>query len=390
MLVGFPSVVFASESPSPCNTSGNLIKIKEASSVYYCGADGFRYVFPNEKIYFSWYADFSNIKEISDDEMASVPIAGNILYAPAKQLIKIQTDPKVYAVGQSGVLRWVSSEDIAKSIYGSSWASLVQDLSDAFFVDYRIGRSIVASTEYSSSWNVYKKATISQSIKAGQRDIVDLPEDIPRYPNANITSVTSLGAKGDILSFESFDARSGIASWIVSSAQKDGWMPEEGLKERVIFGDLFLLKFTKSENGRVFELIVLASKTSYSIERILQDEQASISPSVPLYPSATIWGGGSTEEGTQYFALSSDSRVKIFEWYDAWLQKNGWVETQNGDQDTQIIRQYERSVGSTLRNVGVYIFPLEQHQGMCFIVFVEGDSISFQEVSLSEIAESLR
>ena len=51
--------------------AGDLIKASQAA-VYYYGADGKRYVFPNEKTYKTWYSDFSSVKTITDVELAAI------------------------------------------------------------------------------------------------------------------------------------------------------------------------------------------------------------------------------------------------------------------------------------------------------------------------------
>ena len=49
-------------------SSGDLIKMAGNTSVYYLGADGKRYVFPNSTTYFSWYSDFSGVVTIPSAE----------------------------------------------------------------------------------------------------------------------------------------------------------------------------------------------------------------------------------------------------------------------------------------------------------------------------------
>lgn len=121
---------------------GDLIKASGAA-VYYYSADGKRYVFPNEKTYFSWYSDFSSVVTITDAELAAIMIGGNVTIRPGTKLVKITTDPKVYAVsGTCAMLHWVETEEIAKSLYGNDWATRVVDVPDAFFVDYEVGSSL--------------------------------------------------------------------------------------------------------------------------------------------------------------------------------------------------------------------------------------------------------
>lgn len=122
-------------------TTGDLIKAS-GPAVYYFAADGKRYVFPNEKTYFSWYVDFSGVRTISDTELASYLIGGNVTIRPGTRLVKIQTDPKVYAVTLGGVLHWIESEAIATTLYGANWAQRVVDVPDSFFVNYTIGSSV--------------------------------------------------------------------------------------------------------------------------------------------------------------------------------------------------------------------------------------------------------
>ena len=137
-LVIFLSGIFylPLELKAAATNPGDLIKISSSSAVYYFANNGSRYVFPNEKIYFSWYYNFSKVKTISDAAMADIPIGGNIFYRPGTRLIKIESDPKVYAVEPQGMLYWIESEAAAIALYGSNWASRVDDLSAAFFGDY--------------------------------------------------------------------------------------------------------------------------------------------------------------------------------------------------------------------------------------------------------------
>jgi hypothetical protein len=122
-------------------TAGDLIK-GSLPAVYYCGSDGKRYVFVNDKAYFTWYSDFSKVKTVSDSTLASIMIGGNVTYRPGVRMVKIQSDPKVYAVSRGGTLRWISSEATAVSLYGTDWAKLVDDVADSFFVNYTVGADL--------------------------------------------------------------------------------------------------------------------------------------------------------------------------------------------------------------------------------------------------------
>lgn len=141
-------------------STGDLIKLQCAAgatasdpckAVYYLGTDSKRYVFPNEKTYKTWYADFSGVKIVSATELASYMIGGNVTYRPGVKLVKITTSPKVYAVAANGTLREIGSEAVAKALYGDSWATMVQDIPDSFWVNYTVGAAISAAGDYDTA-----------------------------------------------------------------------------------------------------------------------------------------------------------------------------------------------------------------------------------------------
>ena len=132
-----------SETNNNCE-AGSLIKTENNSSVYYCGADGKRYVFPNLQTYNTWYADFSNVKTISAEDLAKIMLGGNVTYRPGVKLIKITTAPRVYAVDLQGTLRLLITPQIAEKYYGADWTKKVEDVPDVFFFDYKVGASITS------------------------------------------------------------------------------------------------------------------------------------------------------------------------------------------------------------------------------------------------------
>ena len=127
--------------------AGDLIKASTAA-IYYLGSNGKRYVFPNEKTYKTWYSDFSSVKTITDAQLASYIIGGNVTYKPGVKMVKITSDPDVYAVDAYGKLRLIKSESAATAIYGKKWAQMVEDIPDAFFVNYTMGTDINSASDF--------------------------------------------------------------------------------------------------------------------------------------------------------------------------------------------------------------------------------------------------
>ncbi len=153
---------------------GDLVK-GSTSSVYYYGADHKRYVFPTEKTFKSWYAGFDTVKTISDAELGSLTIGGNITYRPGLRLVKITTDPKVYAIGANGTLRWITTEEIARTLYGVNWSTQVDDIPDSYFTNYHAGASIASTSDFSPL-----QETVAASSIAADRAIVVSP--VPPAP----------------------------------------------------------------------------------------------------------------------------------------------------------------------------------------------------------------
>lgn len=121
----------------------SLIKMNGLSTVYYLKG-GKRYVFPNQKTFMTWYANFSNVATISQSELESYPLGGNVTYRPGTKLVKITTDPKVYAVGYNRTLHSIVSEANAASLWGANWAKMIEDVPDSFFTNYVVGADLTA------------------------------------------------------------------------------------------------------------------------------------------------------------------------------------------------------------------------------------------------------
>src|SRR3989338_393995 len=146
-----------------------IIKGESQSTLYYYAADGKRYAFPNDKVYFSWFTNFDDVVELSDEELAQIPLGGVVHYRPGVLLVKIQTDSKVYAVSNKGVLRWIKTEALARAFYGDNWAHLVDDIPASFFAHYVIGLPIMLIADYDADSEVSSAPSIThgEGLKLG-------------------------------------------------------------------------------------------------------------------------------------------------------------------------------------------------------------------------------
>lgn len=164
VFVSFPPL-HAATTPSPgsliklaCPTGADVSHICKA--VYYYGSLGTRHAFPNDKVYFTWYSDFSTVQIVSSEFLASLPLGTNVTYRPGVKMVKFASLPKVYAVSKNGLLHWVTSEAIAVSLYGADWNQDIDDVSDAFVSNYTFGSDITNASEYNPAAETTSVPTI--------------------------------------------------------------------------------------------------------------------------------------------------------------------------------------------------------------------------------------
>ena len=181
---------------------GTLIK-GPGDAVYYYSKSGKRFVFPTTKTYATWYADFSGVTTISSGDLAAIPLGGNVTYRPGVKLVKVTTDPKVYAVSSHGTLRCVSSEAVASALYGADWNTKIDDIPDAFFVNYSVGATIVNASDFQPAAQT-AAATDIDTDKVITAEPPPTPTPTPTPTSTTATSTTFTSSKmtvqgGDVI-----------------------------------------------------------------------------------------------------------------------------------------------------------------------------------------------
>jgi hypothetical protein len=131
--------------------AGDVIQGIGLPTLYYLDSEGVRHPFPNDRTYFTWYTGFSNIKKIPQSRLRDYPLGDAVRYRAGTRLIKVRTDPKVYAVEYGGTLRWITSAYLAEQLYGKRWNTLIDDLPDVFFSLYKRGDDITTSSHPSGT-----------------------------------------------------------------------------------------------------------------------------------------------------------------------------------------------------------------------------------------------
>ena len=193
---------------------GTLVK-GSGDAVYAIGPNGKRFVFPTAKTYLSWFAGFDDVQTLSNDSLSAIPLGGNVTYRPGIRLVKVTTDPRVYAVAGGGILRWIENEATAIQLYGEDWAKKVDDLPDAFFVNYRIGTSISNADTYSPQTEIAAVPTIVADILARspstppQTPPVTTPTSTPPTAPASSTSTEPMPDEAFLFSISATSGQPG-------------------------------------------------------------------------------------------------------------------------------------------------------------------------------------
>lgn len=304
-------VLFVISTNAATLSGGDLLKASSGSAVYYFGVDSKRHVFPTEKIFLSWYYNFSEVKTISDTELASIPLGDNVTYRPGIRLIKVATDPRVYAV-EGTALRWITSEVIAEAIFGKNWAEQIDDLPDSLFMDYTPGEQIDQVGDYSPTFA--RNSYVSVQTAIAPPGPMPLPDSTTSTSNTPVTSSTSTDpsvpddpipptAPEDILANALTD-QSAFVTW-VSSADNEGVSGYAIYRDGVLVGKTSINRFTDMglSPGTTYSYTVLAFdpsgnkspfSSSKSVSMPVPDRPSSGSPSYVIANWPLNEGSGSS------------------------------------------------------------------------------------------------
>ena len=293
---------------------GSVLK-GSGSSLYYYAQDGRRYVFPNSQTYFTWYSDFSNVLNVTDDVLAQIRIGGNVTYRPGVKLVKITTDPKVYAVDTNGSLRWVQTEAVATDLYGATWSANVDDIPDAFFVNYSSGRDIGSTIDFSPSDASNNSPTINEdkqltnlqpqtplTVTAPDANgLISLPGAPSAPTTANDTLVTYHGTVIDI------QTKQPIPNVGVMAAYVGGIVPVTDLKGQFSYA-IHTKDLQAKANKSAFQLYVYAN--NYRPSSIVTVPVSDASKTITFQLSAeTPPLGGSLVYQPQSYSTSTDNEA---------------------------------------------------------------------------------
>lgn len=150
---------------------GDLIRTATVSAVYYLDSNLKRHPFHHANQFYTWYANFNNVKVIGTDEMSGYDLGSTIVVRPGTKLVQFVSlkadggfdvdDPKVYAVSSNGTLMHVDSAATAVKFFGSTWETKILGLPNFLFGYYTVGSQLTSSSMYPTG-SLVKTADSSQ------------------------------------------------------------------------------------------------------------------------------------------------------------------------------------------------------------------------------------
>lgn len=139
-------------------SAGDLIRTESSSAVYYLGSDNKKHTFTSDKLFFTWYKDFSSVKVISQSEMLSYDLGANVVMRPGTKLVQFVeikgdgtfnvADPKVYAVSTSGAISHIDSAATAVAMFGANWEKNIVAIPNYLFTNYTVAGQLTASSKH--------------------------------------------------------------------------------------------------------------------------------------------------------------------------------------------------------------------------------------------------
>lgn len=114
--------------------AGDYIRGETFTTVYCITRDLERRPYIDETSYFTQTRTFNPVKWLRDESLADFPLGPPMLPEEGVTLIKFETDENVYYFKRDaedptrGILRWITTEELAAYIAGDNWADYVIDL----------------------------------------------------------------------------------------------------------------------------------------------------------------------------------------------------------------------------------------------------------------------
>lgn len=136
-------------------------------------------------VYLAYNSSVAGMWHPTEQDVSLMPLVG-VVTMPFGSLVSVESDPRVYLVGRSAHLHWVTRPSLAVSIAGASWASRVKHISAAAFSAYTVADPIVDAGQIGAALETLVAVTSPQT----STDTQHMKRDITR-PFLSATRSTS-------------------------------------------------------------------------------------------------------------------------------------------------------------------------------------------------------
>ncbi len=139
------SPVSGLEEPISSVQAGWFVRSPSFDTVYYIDTDFQRHPLWDSQTFFTWAESWDDIVWITDATLPTLKLASPLTPKPGVVLVKIQSDPGVYAIGGSALeptLRFIPSEAVAEAVYGTMWADYIIDLDPSILRHFSVGSDV--------------------------------------------------------------------------------------------------------------------------------------------------------------------------------------------------------------------------------------------------------
>ncbi|KKU06208.1 MAG: hypothetical protein UX09_C0056G0001, partial [Candidatus Uhrbacteria bacterium GW2011_GWE2_45_35] len=140
-----PSPITGEDEAISTVVTGQFVRAYGFNTIYYIDEDGARRPFWDTNSFFAYADSFDEVVWVTDATLPTMTLGAPMLPAPGVVLVKIQSDPKVYAIDTDNILRWVPDESTANALYGAAWADYIIDLEPTSFARFSSGGDMTAS-----------------------------------------------------------------------------------------------------------------------------------------------------------------------------------------------------------------------------------------------------
>ncbi len=115
-----------------------------SQSVYLMSGESL-WLIPSPEVYFTWFDSWDDVVRVSQPTinvyLDSNDFKGDLKFAPGTR-VKTASSPRVYVVGGDSSLHWITTQTVARDIYGADWNKGIIVVNDPYLWKYAKGVNV--------------------------------------------------------------------------------------------------------------------------------------------------------------------------------------------------------------------------------------------------------